>query len=152
MSDGDPASPGVAGEPRERPPDSPVVTTTVRLLVPFVVTFGLFTMFHGTSSAGGGFQGGVVVAAGVIAIAFAFGLERTGRWLRPGALTVIPAAGVLGFVLVAGGPVVLGAEFLDLSAYPVAKAVVFGVEAVELCIGATVATTVVLLFQSLGGG
>ena len=69
------------GQTRTPFTDSPVVTTTVRLLSPFVLTLGLFTLFHGTSSVGGGFQGGVVAAATVITVAFALGLSPTADWI-----------------------------------------------------------------------
>jgi multicomponent Na+:H+ antiporter subunit B len=128
------------------------VTATVRLLTPFVLTFGLFTMFHGTSSVGGGFQGGVVAAAALVAVAFAFGADQTRRWLDAGALTGLAASGVLVFAAVATGALLLGAPFLDLGAYPIPKAVVYGVELVELGIGATVAATVLVLFLQLAGG
>ncbi|ELZ95810.1 monovalent cation/H+ antiporter subunit B [Haloferax mucosum ATCC BAA-1512] len=42
------------------------MTATVHLLAPFVLTFVLFTLFHGTSSVGGGFQGGVVTAVSAV--------------------------------------------------------------------------------------
>lgn len=147
----DEAPPG-DGESRERRPlESPVAAKTVRLVSPFVVTFGLFTMFHGTSSVGGGFQGGVVVAAGVVTIAFAFGVDQTRRWLAAAALTAVATVGVLAFAVVALGSLALGAPFLDLAAYPIPNAVAYGVEAVELGIGTTVAATVVLMFLQLGG-
>jgi len=152
-SNGSPGSPGGQSADRPRPPaTSPVVTKTVRLLVPFVVTFGLFTMFHGTASVGGGFQGGVVVAAGGIAIAFTFGIDQTREWLGGPGITAVAASGVLVFALVALGALAFGGTFLDLSAYPVTKAVVYGVELVELGIGATVAATVLVLFLQLGRG
>ncbi|WP_435348770.1 MnhB domain-containing protein [Haloarchaeobius sp. HRN-SO-5] len=136
--------------PSGRPLDSPVVTKTVRLTTPFVVTFGLFTMFHGTSSVGGGFQGGVVVAAGIITVAFSFGLTQTRRWLSAPTLTWLAVSGVLVFATVATVAILFGGEFLDLSAYPVPKAVVYGVELVELGIGATVATTILVMVLQLG--
>lgn len=138
-----------AATERTKQLDSPVVTQTVRLLTPFIVVFGLFTMFHGTSSVGGGFQGGVTVAAGIITIAFAFGVDQTRAWLNDAAVTWLDVSGLLVFALVAGGALVFGRPFLDLTAYPVEKAVVYGVELVELGIGATVATTVIVLFLQL---
>jgi multicomponent Na+:H+ antiporter subunit B len=128
------------------------VTRTVRLLTPFVVTFGLFTMFHGTSSVGGGFQGGVVVAAGIIAIAFSFGIDQTSDWLDASAVTGFATSGVVVFAGVAVGALAFGGPYLDLSVYPVPKAIVYGVELVELGIGATVATTVLVMFLQLGRG
>src|SRR5690606_6838757 len=37
-----------------------------RLLVPFIVLFGLYVQFHGDYGPGGGFQAGALVAAGLI--------------------------------------------------------------------------------------
>jgi multicomponent Na+:H+ antiporter subunit B len=141
-----------SAEAGPRPSASPVVTRTVRLLTPFVVTLGLFTMFHGTSSVGGGFQGGVVVAAALITVAFTFGVDPTRHWVDASALTGLAVSGVLGFAAVAAGPVLLGHPFLDLAAYPVPKAVVYGTELVELGIGATVAATLVVMVLELARG
>ena len=130
--------------------DSPVVTATVRLVTPFVLTFGLFTAFHGTSSVGGGFQGGVIVAASVVLVLFTFGLDRTLRWLDTTAITGLVVGGVVVFAGVAVAAIVFGGPYLDLSAYPVPKAVVYGVELIELGIGATVATAIVAMVVEVG--
>lgn len=129
--------------------DSVVVTRTVRAVAPFVFTFGLFTMFHGTRSVGGGFQGGVVVAALVVTLAFAFGVEQTWAGLDARALLGAAAAGVLAFGLVALAALALAGSFLDTTAFRVSP--VYPIEAVELGIGVTVATVVSLLFFELAG-
>lgn len=130
--------------------DSPVVTATVRLVTPFVLTFGLFTAFHGTSSVGGGFQGGVIVAASVVLVLFTFGLDRTLRWLDTTAITGLVVGGVVVFAGVAVAAIVFGGPYLDLPAYPVPKAVVYGVELIELGIGTTVATAIVAMVVEVG--
>jgi multicomponent Na+:H+ antiporter subunit B len=130
--------------------ETPVVAKTVRLVVPFVVTFGLFTMFHGTSSVGGGFQGGVVVAAGVVTVAFTFGLRQTRRWLDESALTAAAVSGVVVFAGVALGSLAFGRSVLELGAFPIPKPVVYTVELVELGIGATVAAAVTAMVVLLG--
>ncbi len=140
------------GRTDRRSPETPVVTATVRLVVPFAVTFGLFTMFHGTGSVGGGFQGGVVVAAALVAVAFSFGVDQTGRWIDAGALTVAAVAGVVVFAVVAFAPLAFGGRVLEIGVLPVPKAVVYAIELVELGIGATVAGTVVVLLLSLAEG
>jgi multicomponent Na+:H+ antiporter subunit B len=132
--------------------DSPVVTTTVRGLAPFVLTYGLFTLFHGTSSTGGGFQGGVVAAATVITVAFALGIRRTAEWLDGRALTALVVAGPLAFGVVALLGIVLGGSFLQFDVIPIPKASVYATEAVEVGIGATVAAAVVVLFVRIADG
>jgi multicomponent Na+:H+ antiporter subunit B len=132
--------------------DSPVVTTTVRLLAPFVLTYGLFTLFHGTSSVGGGFQGGVVAAAMVVTVAFALGIRRTAAWLDRRALAALVAAGPLVFGAVALTGIALGGAFLQFDVLPIPKATVYATEAVEVGIGATVAAVIVVLFVRIADG
>jgi multicomponent Na+:H+ antiporter subunit B len=136
--------------PRHR--GSPVVPKTVRVIAPFALTFGLFTMFHGTKSVGGGFQGGVVVGSVVVTIAFAFGIERTRRALDPRALVGGAAAGVVVFGLVALGGTFVGDAFLDVTRVPIPDGTVYAVELVEIGIGVTVASVVALLFFEIAGG
>ena len=126
--------------------DSPVVTTTVRLLTPFVLTYGLFTLFHGTTSVGGGFQGGVIAATMVVMLAFAVGIERTAAWLDRRALALLVAAGPLVFGVVALLGIAFGGAFLQLDVLPIPKATVYATEAIEIGIGATVAAVIVVLF------
>lgn len=132
--------------------DSPVVTVTVRLVSLFVLTFALFTLFHGTSSVGGGFQGGVIAAAAVIILAFGFGVEKTTAWLSPRWLLALVAAGPLAFGVVAVSGILAGGAFLQFDVLPIPKPSVYATEFVELGIGATVAGVVVSLFVRLTGG
>lgn len=134
----------------EAPPsDSPVITRTVRAIVPFVATYGVYTTLHGTTSVGGGFQGGVVVAAGVVTVAFGFGVDRTWRALDARILVGCAGGGIALFAAVALSSLALGGAFLDAGTYagvPVPKATVYAVELVEVGIGLTVASVVVILF------
>jgi multicomponent Na+:H+ antiporter subunit B len=132
--------------------DSPVVTTTVRLLAPFVLTYGFFTLLHGTSSVGGGFQGGVVAAATVITLAFALGIRQTADWLDGRALAALVVAGPLVFGVVALAGIAAGGAFLQLDVIPVPKATVYATEAVEVGIGATVGAVIVALFVRIADG
>jgi multicomponent Na+:H+ antiporter subunit B len=135
--------------PAGRSADSPVVTTTVRVLSPFVLTFALFTLFHGTSSVGGGFQGGVVAAAVVVTLAFAFGVRDTAAWLASGRLLALAVAAPLVFGVVAVAGIFAGGAFLQFDVLPIPKASVYATEAIELGIGATVGAVVVVLFVNL---
>ena len=132
--------------------ESVVVTKAVRLVSPFVFAFGLFMMFHGTSSVGGGFQGGVVVASVIVTIAFAFGIDQTGAWLDRRGLTAAAVVGVAVFGIVGAGSALFGGTFLEVTAYPGPKGALYAVEAIEVGIGVTVAATIVILFFELAGG
>jgi multicomponent Na+:H+ antiporter subunit B len=132
--------------------NSPVVTVTVRLLSPFILTFAVFTLFHGTSSVGGGFQGGVIAAAVVVTFAFAFGIRETTRWLSQRWVFALVVAGPIAFGIAAFAGIFTGGAFLQFDGLPIPKPSVYATEFVELGIGATVAGVVVTLFVRLTGG
>ena len=138
---------------RQRPyVESSVIMTTVRVLAPFVFTFGLFVMFHGADSSGGGFQGGTIVAATVIMLAFAFGIEPTRQWFANAAVVGLVAGGVIAFGLIGLGPLFTGGRFLEYAAYGIHHAPAYGIEAVELAIGAIVSGVISGLFFAIAHG
>lgn len=114
--------------------ESPVIMTTVRIVAPFVLTYGLFLTFHGGDTPGGGFQGGAIIGATVLMIAFAFGIEPTREWLRNRTVVGLAAGGTVGFALVGLVPMIYGDSFLAHSAYETALDIPtkYGLEAVEI--------------------
>ena len=86
-----------------------------RLLIPFIVLFGLYVQFHGEYAPGGGFQAGAIIATGVILYALLEG--------ESSALRAIPRSVLLGMVvggaLLYGGVgvtcMLMGGAFLDYS-------------------------------------
>ncbi|MEF8782024.1 MAG: MnhB domain-containing protein [Haloarculaceae archaeon] len=138
---------------RTRPyTESPVIMTTVRVVAPFVFTFGLFVMFHGAESSGGGFQGGAIVAATILMIAIAYGIEPTRRWFKNTAVVALATGGVAAFGLIGLGPIALGGNFLEYTAYGFKGASKYGIEGVELGIGAIVAGVISGLFFAIAHG
>jgi len=133
--------------------ESTIIMTTVRVVVPFVFTFGLFVMFHGAESAGGGFQGGVLVAAAVLLLAFAFGIESARAWLEGPLVKTSIAVGGATFAFVGLGALLGGGAFLEYEAYGFGTyGVKYGIELVELAIGAVVSGVLISLFFSLASG
>lgn len=132
--------------------ESTIIMTTIRLVSPFVFTFGLYVMFHGAESAGGGFQGGVIAAASLILVAFAFGIEPTRDWIADGPARVVIALGALTFVGIGFGALLAGGNFLEYEAYGIAHGTKYGIELVELGIGAIVAGVILSLFMNLAAG
>ncbi len=53
-----------------------IVKTISRILFPFTFLFGVYVIFHGHLTPGGGFPGGVIIAASVAMLVLAYGLER----------------------------------------------------------------------------
>lgn len=132
--------------------ESPIIMTTVRIITPFIFTFGLFVMFHGADSSGGGFQGGVIVGTVLFMLSIAFGIESVRIWVNPKVLIVLISLGVFAFLLVGVGSVVLGGGFLEYDVYDVPQSTKYGIEVVELAIGLVVAGTATGLFFIIASG
>ncbi|UPM43886.1 MnhB domain-containing protein [Halocatena salina] len=132
--------------------ESPIIMTTVRIITPFVFTFGLFVMFHGADSSGGGFQGGVIVGTVVLMLGMAFGIETTRSWVGPKLPVGLVGSGVLAFILIGIGPVLLGGTFLEYHTYGIYHATKYGIELVELGIGLIVSGIVTGLFFVISSG
>jgi len=112
--------------------ESEIIMTAVRVVAPFVLTFGLFVTFHGADSPGGGFQGGALVGVVVLMLAFAFGIDPTRRWLGSRIVTLVAALGLVVFAAIGFGSVALGGGFLEYTRYPLAHPTKLGIEAVEI--------------------
>ncbi|WP_129115172.1 Na(+)/H(+) antiporter subunit B [Halegenticoccus tardaugens] len=132
--------------------ESTIIMTTVRVVTPFILTLGLFVMFHGADSAGGGFQGGAIAATVLLMLAFAFGIEPVRDWLDPEIVLGLVAVGVATFVLIGLGSLALGGSFLQYDVYPIYHASKYGIELVELGIGAIVAGVITGLFFVIAAG
>ncbi len=86
-----------------------------RLLIPFIVLFGLYVQFHGEYGPGGGFQAGALIASGVILYALLEG--------EAAALRAVPQRVLMGLVIggacLYGGVgllcILLGGSFLEYS-------------------------------------
>ncbi|MBW6514135.1 MAG: sodium:proton antiporter [Candidatus Syntrophosphaera sp.] len=55
-------------QPDKRTPGSEILQTGARLLTPLIAILGIYIFTHGHLSPGGGFQGGVVIASGILLI------------------------------------------------------------------------------------
>ena len=138
----------------ERPPyvESTIIMTTVRVIAPFVLTLGAFVMLHGASSAGGGFQGGVIAATTVVMLGFAFGIEPIAAHLRNAHLALLVLSGVGTFLLIGFGGYLVGGNFLQVSGYEslFKDGSKYSIELVEVGIGVVVSGVITGLFFLLG--
>lgn len=135
-----------------------VIETIVRLMIPFIQLYGLYVMM-GTEGAGGGFQGGTVIAASFVLYVTAFGITR-GRSKFPESWNA--AFKSLGLYLYAGIGLLciifsLGvAEYLNYAAVPLYNIIghadtraLMIADVVEIGIGMTVMAAFVSLFFDL---
>lgn len=140
----------MSGQRRLRPyVESNVIMTVIRVLSPFVLTYGLFVMFHGAESSGGGFQGGTIVAAMLIMLAFAYGVEPAREWLSNRVMVLLMGGGVLTFGGIGLGAIFLGGSFLEYVEYGGVVASKYAIELVELSIGGIVSAVITGLFFAI---
>ena len=133
--------------------ESQVIMSTVKIVTPFVLTYGLFITFHGADAPGGGFQGGAIIGTVVLMIAFAFGIEPTRRWLDNRVVVGLIAGGVAAFGLIGLVSMVRGGAFLEYRLLPIPHPVKYGIEGVEILgIAAIVSGAVIGLFFVMGAG
>ena len=122
-------------------------------LGPLVLIFGAYLISYGHVSPGGGFQGGVVLASGVLLLAIGRGTESVSVLLTPRLLARIEAAAFalllgLGLVGMLAGKGFFG-NFLESSAGGSSGTQVGFIIALNVLIGIKVGTGVTYLCLSL---
>ncbi len=149
---------GVTEGPGTRPGRSPigrnlVLRVVVKLLVPLILLFALYVQFHGDYGPGGGFQAGVIFAAGLILYDLVFGEGDTRRIAPPRLLRRLAAGGLLLYGLVGVVDMLLGGAFLEyarMDADPIAGRHL-GILLVELGVGITVFSVILSIFYAFSG-
>jgi len=133
--------------------DSPIILTTVRIVAPFILTYGLFITFHGADTPGGGFQGGVLIGVVVFLLAFAFGIEPTREWVGHRLMALLASVGVIVFSGIGLATIALGGALLEYDRFPIPDATKWGMEAVEIGgIAAIIAGVVMGIFFLTAAG
>ena len=130
-----------------------VLRVIAKLLIPFILLFALYVQFHGDYGPGGGFQAGVIFASGFILYALIFGLKNAELILPRGILRFGMALGVLIFAGVGIYDLLMGGNYLDysvMSLNPV-KGQHLGIFLVELGVGITVSSVMVVVFFTFAG-
>jgi len=91
---------------------SQIVTLVSRKLVPYILLFGLYLISYGHLSPGGGFQGGVVLASGVILLLLSHGLALVQRSFPEKRLSLMELVMIFLFLLLGLVGLVAGKSFL----------------------------------------
>jgi multicomponent Na+:H+ antiporter subunit B len=130
-----------------------VLRVLAKLLIPLIMLFALYVQFHGDFGPGGGFQAGVIFAAGIILYALMYGLPAAQRVFPPRVLEILVALGVMiyggtGIVAIALGGNLLG---YDVLSHEPEHGQHLGILLVELGVGTTVTAVMVTLFYQFAG-
>ena len=98
-------------------PSSEIVRTGSQILVPLISIFAAYIIMNGHLSAGGGFQGGAVIASGVLLVLLAYPEYRPNLEMLS---TIESVAGAL-FVLVGIAGLIMAGGFLDNRILPLGQ-------------------------------
>lgn len=94
-------------------PHQIIIKNTCRLIIPFIQIFALYVIAHGHYSPGGGFQGGVLLAASFILYAISHDLRRSLRRFSEKSAALFGSMGVFIYAGTGFLCLLLGAEFLN---------------------------------------
>ena len=81
------------------------------LMLPFALIFGIYIILFGTVSPGGGFQGGVIVAAAVLLLYLGYGYKTTAKAINGEVLRINEAIGAILYTVLAACGLFLGVRF-----------------------------------------
>lgn len=128
--------------------DQVILRVATKIIVPTVLLFALYVQFHGDFGPGGGFQAGVIFAAGIILYALVFGLRRTQTVIPSWVARVLAASGVLIYAGVGIASLFLGGEFLNYNvlAHNPQHGQHYGILLVEIGVMTTVLGVMITIF------
>ena len=133
--------------------DNPVLRIIAKIIIPMILLFALYVQFHGDFGPGGGFQAGVIFAAGFILYGLVFGTEAIRSAVPPAALRLLTALGLLLFAGVGAVTMLAGSDYLAYNALaqdPVAGQHL-GILIVEFGVGVTVSAVMITIFLAFAG-
>jgi multicomponent Na+:H+ antiporter subunit B len=96
--------------------ESVIVGVVTRLAIPFIQMFAFYVIAHGHYSAGGGFQGGVLLAMSTVLPRIVFGAEESRRQFSTRAAITLAGCGVMIYFLTGVAGLLYGGSFLDYGA------------------------------------
>lgn len=130
-----------------------ILRVVSKLFIPFILVFGLYVQWHGDYSPGGGFQAGVIMAAGVILYAIIYGLDAAKRAAPPLAVEIMVPLGVLIFAGVGVAGLITGGNYLEYNylGHDPIHGQHWGVFLVEFGVLVTVTGTVIAIFYAFAG-
>lgn len=133
-----------------------IILVASRALARVIQLFGIYVIIHGHYSPGGGFQGGALLASGVILMRMAYGREESQSEVTTEAAVPLASIGALIFAGTGLLALVFGGHYMDYGAVPVPgieEPVVryYGILLVEFGIGLAVMTVLVGIFDDMLG-
>jgi len=136
----------------------PIIRVVTKVLIPYILLFAFYVQFHGDYGPGGGFQAGVILAAGLILYGLVFGLDAVKKVAPPIVVEKLMALGVLLYAGTGITTMLLGGNFLDYnmlehSLFPhyLPSGQHLGILLVELGVGIAVTAVMTMIFYAFAG-
>lgn len=129
-----------------------ILRVATKMLMPFILAFGFYVIAHGEISPGGGFQGGVIIAAAFILYGIVYGGDEMRKILPRGVSDPLTAVGVLVYSGTGTYCLLRGYRFLDYTAitpWNPGGAESWGMTLVEYGVGITVSMVMVTIFNEI---
>lgn len=129
--------------------DQTLVRVVAKLTVPFILILGLYVILHGELGPGGGFQGGVILAAALILYGLVFGADEIRRRIPTVLLDSCMALGALIYAGTGLASLLAGGTFLDygmLNPESAGDAEALGLTLVEYGVGITVSSVMTTIY------
>jgi len=131
-----------------------IVLTVSGAVFPFIMVFGLYVIFHGHYSPGGGFQGGTMLAAALLLIRLAAGFDIAQLQFKRILGTPLGSIGVLvyfgtGFLAMISGGEFLNYTFLPFAGFTEDGLRSLGILMVEIGVGLAVMAILVAIYDDL---
>ena len=112
--------------------------------------FAFYIQLHGSESPGGGFQAGVIAASSLILYSIIFSTSKLYELISPEFFKKFSCVGIIIYCGMGFLTMFLGGKMLDysvLGAIP-SRSQIIGIDIIELSIGITVFSVIMLLFIS----
>lgn len=137
------------------PVDDMILGKSLELLIPIILTFGIYIIVNGHLSPGGGFSGGAVVGAGLILYVNAYGLEKTERFCNSKSYLVCSCCALLFYGLAKSYVFYVGANHIKSVIPVLADGSIFAsglILPLNIAVGIVVSNTVYALYTMFRRG
>ncbi len=132
-----------------------VLRPAVRILVPFIIIFGIYVVLNGHLSPGGGFSGGAIIGTGLILYVTAFGFERAGRFLSEKFIKIITVSALSFYCFAKSYSFYTGANHLESVISPGTPGNILSAGLIvylNICVGIVVACTIYSFYVAFRRG
>lgn len=125
-----------------------VLRVVGKFIIPFILLYAFYVQLHGEYSPGGGFQAGVIFAAGFILFTLIYGLEKSKKVIDVEELITSAIFGVSLYIGTGFFTLLKGGKFLNYSVLHADKITGqhIGITVIELGVGITVFSVMLLIF------